>query len=544
MGELERGLTALAGYDWVAAAACFESVLAEENSSAVALDGLGWALYWQGRYPEALELRERAFAAFRSGGELERAAEVAVHLAMLHGLIYDNGAAVNGWLAHAERLLDGLEESATHGWNELFVACVALDADARERHARVALDIARRHGDVELEFDALAYIGKARIERGDPEAGLRLIDEAVAAVAGGLVSDPWPVGEIYCTLFHACEMVTDIRRATQWLDAIDGYVERTGELPIAAICRTHFGGLLAAAGRWAEAEEELQAALEMYVRTYSGTSYEASLRLADLRARQGRFEDAARLVAGHEERAEALRPLARIHLGRDEPEAAVAVLERYLARRGRGVLSADALALRVEAELARPDPDAELLDRIVDELRRLARGTALAGLEGLAAATEGRVAASRSDAAATAAFEHALDAFTRADRHFDRAQARLDLAMCLAATSAEVAAAEAARALDALDRIGARTEADRAARLLRELGYRSRSTSRSPDVLTRREKQVLDLVAEGLTNSQIAERLFISLRTAEHHVSNILAKLGVSNRTEAASARGAYRARR
>jgi DNA-binding CsgD family transcriptional regulator len=55
-----------------------------------------------------------------------------------------------------------------------------------------------------------------------------------------------------------------------------------------------------------------------------------------------------------------------------------------------------------------------------------------------------------------------------------------------------------------------------------------------PDALTPRERQVLALVAEGLTNGQIAERLFISAKTASVHVSAILRKLGVSTRTEAA----------
>ena len=57
-----------------------------------------------------------------------------------------------------------------------------------------------------------------------------------------------------------------------------------------------------------------------------------------------------------------------------------------------------------------------------------------------------------------------------------------------------------------------------------------------PSGLSEREVEVLRLVAAGFTNPQIAAALYISRKTAEHHVSSILVKLGVTSRTEAAAA--------
>ncbi len=97
-------------------------------------------------------------------------------------------------------------------------------------------------------------------------------------------------------------------------------------------------------------------------------------------------------------------------------------------------------------------------------------------------------------------------------------------------------------ALDIFQRLGARPAADWTRPLLRELGIeqvppRPREATRvRPAMLTARQMEVLGLVTEGLTDAEIAERLFISPKTAGHHVSAILRKLGVRSRTEAAAA--------
>jgi len=529
---VDQGRRALDGCDWATARSTFERARAEEETAEV-LDGLGQALYWQGEYAEALALRERAYVLYRERGDRRAAAEVAIALAQLHGLVYGNPTAVNGWVGHARRMLDDCDDCAAHGLLELFIAAIVADPIDRERHARAAAQIGRRFGAVGLEHDALGYVGKARIELGAVDEGMRLIDEAVAAVASGLVTDAWAAGSIYCSLFHACEMAIDVVRAEQWLASVDHYVDRTAERPISAICRMHYGGLLTSAGRWADAERELETALSIYRATYRGTRFEALLRLADLRARQGRLEEAERLLDGYEDHELAALPRARVLLARGEPELARAVLSRHLPRGACDLPAAPRVALAVDASLACGAVD-EALDRAA-ELEKLAAACDVASVRGFAARSRARIATVTAEGDPVEHHEAALVAFADAALVHDLARTRLELAELLAPGRPDVARGEARSALDAFQRVGAPRDADAAAGLLRRLGARGRSRARSDGTLTTRQREVLALLAEGLSNAEIATRLVISHRTVEHHVSAILSTLQLKSRAEAAA---------
>jgi DNA-binding NarL/FixJ family response regulator len=155
-------------------------------------------------------------------------------------------------------------------------------------------------------------------------------------------------------------------------------------------------------------------------------------------------------------------------------------------------------------------------------------------VEALAATAAARVAGAggRPDEARRQ-LERALDLFARLDLPHETAQVRLELARALAAANPELAVAEARSALAVLERLGANGDADAADALLRSLGAAGRTGPKRVGVLTRREQEVLRLVGLGLSNPEIAQRLFISRKTAAHHVSNVLAKLGVRNRAGA-----------
>ena len=524
---VQDGQQALERAEWGRARTLFETALAGEER-ADALDGLGRALHFEGEYARAIAVTEQAFAAYSAEGRLEEAAERARWLAFLHGAVRANMAAAAGWMARAEALLERTDESAGHGWLLVDQAPFTDDPRAQEQLAQAALAIARRFGDADLEYDAMALLGNAYVATDRVAEGMRLLDRAMTAVSCGEVRGIVAVGDIVCRLLSACESALDVTRAEQWM-SLAGDFEAWRDW-VSPVCRDHYGGILVAVGRWDEAEEHLGAAIHTFARSYRLMHESPLVKLADLRVRQGRLDEARRLVEGHESHPTARRALAAIALATGETDLAEELARLCLeAQAPVDPVCAAALDLLVRIRLARQDTTAAAEAR--DRLDALAtrsgdqRARAFADLAG------GMVASATGEPA-TAALQEAVRRFAALDLPFEAARAQLELARALTREGSAAAAMEARAALREFERLGARADADAAAALLRELGV-GRGGPRSSGPLTRREEDVLGLLADGCSNAEIAERLVISRRTAEHHVASILSKLDLGNRAEA-----------
>jgi DNA-binding NarL/FixJ family response regulator len=489
------------------------------------LEGLAAASYVLSEYPRAIEEFERAYSGHRQQGDGAGAARVARTLGYMYGTTAGDWAVASGWIARAKTLLSDIPESSERGWVALTEGMFADTRPRKEAAFHTAIEIGRMTGDAHLTFATLSYLGASLVHGDDTEEGMVLLDEALAAVAGGEVEDFIIIEEIFCQLFSACERAQDVQRAEQWIRVGEQIAERRKLPAVSAYCRTHYGGILTAAGRWPEADAALTEAVRLWALGKRTLKVGALIRLADLRIRQGRYDEAAGLLENQTD-GEAIRPRAALHLARGENAIALDLLEHAALNADPGSSACiPLLAQLVDAQLAcGEDPRQTIAD-----LASCAEAHPSPYASAVVALARGR--AGQGDPRTW--LRDALDGFARTQLPFELSLCRLELARACRRESPEVAVAEARAALAAFEKLKAASYVDAATAVLRELGQKVAPPRSSGQVLTKREADVLQLLGEGLSNPEMAERLFISRKTVEHHVGNILLKLGLRNRAEA-----------
>jgi DNA-binding NarL/FixJ family response regulator len=522
----------LEGAQWAAARDAFEAALAESDTPD-AHDGLGLALWFLGRIEEGVAARERAFDRFVRDGRCDEAARTAAWVSHQY-LLAGRASAARGWLSRAERALEDTRCEG-HGWVTVERARHAESLEECAEHARRAMEIARETGAADLEVFALSLLGQAEVRAGRIVEGMELLEEAMTAASAGRVRNVHTLAEAYCNLIAASTSAGDWERATEWCEHVDEFAREHGTMPLLGACRTIHADVLVARGRWPEAERALQSALETHARYIPELGAPTVAAMAELRIRQGRLTEAEQLLAGREEHPSSLRALAQLRIADGQPDVAAALLERGLsAVDGDAVGTTQLLAPLVDARLASGDAAraADAAGRLADVALR--SGIRLSEARAELAAARVHLAAGRTAEAREPA-RRALAGFSRLAMPLDIGEARLELARALAAEQPALAQEEARAAYDAFRELGASRAMDAAAEALRDLGGATGARPRTHGELTAREREVLDLLTRGMSNAQIAQTLFISEKTAGHHVSRILSKLGVRNRAEAAA---------
>ncbi|HMA45432.1 MAG TPA: LuxR C-terminal-related transcriptional regulator [Gemmatimonadales bacterium] len=533
---ITAGTQALQRGAWEEARALFQESLAAAETPQ-ALEQLGLAGWWLDDAALTFDSRERAYGLYREQGDARSAARVAIWLVWDNLAFRGDSAVASGWLERARRLLAGHEDSAEYGWLLLRDGELALfrghDPRAARESAVRAAALGRSTGDRGLEFTGVALEGLALVSAGEVAAGMRCLDEATTAATAGEVKELHTVGVVCCWQIFACERVRDYDRAAQWCARVQEFTRRWHVRVLSAICRVQYAGVLIWRGAWAEAESELAAAIRDFEQVRPPLVVQALARLGELRLRQGRLEDAAQLF----ERAGS-QPIARVGqaalaLEREAPEESAAQLERFLAQVGdtEPTTRAGALEVAVRAHVARGDGDAATRAR--DELQRIAQALGTPALAASATAADAAVLHHAGDLATAASrYEQAAMLYDRAGAPLEAARSRLDLAGVLAVTGQrDVAQREARGALDAFRSLGAARDAGRAQARITQLAARRPSGRQRK--LTGRQVEILRLVAQGLSNPEIAARLGLSDHTVKRHVANLLARLGLSSRAAA-----------
>jgi DNA-binding CsgD family transcriptional regulator len=295
-------------------------------------------------------------------------------------------------------------------------------------------------------------------------------------------------------------------------------------------CRIQYASLLTLRGEWAEAEREIEALRRHVERVQPRVVPIALIRLADLRRRQGRWEEADALLAESGTHYLAVLGCATLALERGEPGKAAELAEEYLQRiptddRTERVSGLDVLA---RARIAEGKLD----------LGSIAATVGTEPLQATVAHAEGcLLAASGDHRAACARLEESANLFERNRTPFEAARSRLQLAHAFLALGRRDPALIALRAAGtAFERVGAIRHAGAARAVLQELDLKPHGPigpAAKLGRLTPREIEVLRLVAQGLSDKESAARLKLSEHTIHRHVGNILTKTGLPSRAAA-----------
>ena len=571
--------------EWESARAILEQAV-RRGATADLLEDLGLAASWCEDGAATIDARERAFAAYRYSGDRRSAARLALLLVLDYLEFRGELAIANGRLQRARRLLDGQPTCYEHGllaYTEGYLR-VDIDPAKAEEAGRRTLELADELANIELQMLGLALRGFALVNAGEVARGMDMLDESTSIAVTGEAKDLTAISQSCCQMICACEQVRDFDRADQWCRHVREFSRRWNLRSIFAYCRTRYGLVLMYRGRWQEAESELLAAERELGEYRPGIAGESIVRLGELRRRQGRLDEAWEVFERASANVFSLLGRSAVSFDRGDYESAVEYADRFMRH-----VSSEDRADRIKAleliaagliELGQPEAAAGHLA----EIESIARLTRTSHAKAVVSDLRGRLALVSGDLeGAQRHFSDAADLYDRDADTYLASIVRLRLAVVLRALGRhDRALGEAQHALEACRELGAVRELERlqafvndrppggshareAARhdaghgdatrydaARHDAGYgdaghsesgpydaetaSQRSIDSNGESLSGRETEIVRLIAYGKSNHEIADTLFLSVRTVERHLSNVYLKIGAAGKSARAAA--------
>jgi DNA-binding CsgD family transcriptional regulator len=528
---LARGRDAYAKGEWGTA---YESLAAADEEAGLEpgdLEPLARAAYMLGRDDDYVGALERAHHAYLASGDSRAAARCTFWIG--HSLMFQGQTApAVGWFARGTRLLEDEADCVERGY--LLIPAILEessrgDFEAARAIAADATEIGERFGDRDLVAIGLMEQGHALVRLGRTSDGLRLVDESMVGVSTGDLS-PIVAGIVYCNTIAFCRDVYEVRRAREWTAALTDWCERQPEMVAHnGLCLVHRAEILTVGGAWPSALEELhrldgrfrRGVLNRRALGHAAYREGEVLRLyGKLREAEAAYREAARF--GREPQP----GLALLRLAQRKHESAAAAIRRAVGETTLPLKRAAFLPAFVEIMLAVGDLGAAR--EASRELTEIAELQASESLRAMAAHATGAIALADGDpAAALPLLRRASHAWQELEAPYEAARTRVLVGFaCTGLGDEDAAAVELEAAREAFEGLGATLDL---ANVESFLGRRPAGDHG----MTKRELEVLRLVASGRSNRQIAGELVISERTVARHVQNIFAKLGVSSRAAA-----------
>lgn len=522
---------------WADAYATLQQADAVSPLQAEDLSRLAWSAGLLGHDTEMLAAQERLYQIFLDSGDELEAARSAFWLGFRLFSLGEQGKA-SAWLARAERIASAASRAcAVQGYLMLPRVHRAMAQGQFSQAAELAasaIEIGMQCKDADLTALARNLRGRALLRCGDVQNGLAMLDEAMLSVASGELS-PLVTGLVYCNVIAGCQQIQAIERSREWTEALSQWCNSQPQLiKFTNACFAHRAEMRLFYGQWDEAliEAQRSAANDHDPRTARDAAANGLYQQAEVYRLRGQYSDA---LASYEKVAalgrDPLPGLALLRLAQGQKETAISALRRLSAttedplQRIQFLFSLVHVLLQMSAQ--------QEAHEATEELERVATLFDSNVLKASAAQARGEVLLHTGKAnEALIILRQAMDAWHALGTSYHAAITGLLVAQCYCHMNDTDAAVMQLRSVQVVfESLGAKPDLDKVT-ALRATMEKSSDEASAHD-LTKRELQVLKLVATGATNKAIANELGLSDKTIERHLGSVFNKLGLASRAAA-----------